>query len=370
MTTENDILGFNPQDLSVFNENSQKPQSQGNPLIYKTRPADSVSEDGHYYATIKVVYNPFSPKQSFLEQQSYGLQDAQGWFTVISSLTINDTSCPIFKAWKKCHFAKKDENKALWQQAASKDEGGRALFDKRFARYCVIQVIEDKNQPNLEGKFMFWKLPKSIYDLITNRMNPSVESKKAPIPVMDYLFGRAIELEVVPGPGQPGDERYSRETKYIGEISEDVVTCVNPDSSPLLNDAEQAILDTYVDAMKKVWKEKDSEKRNEMKAEDDADPNTKELRSFYNEKIFPQIKKWCPNLLDELGYKEWDDNVKARVQKWIDIVLQGNNPAESNEAPEVINNVGVSETPTVTPDNDTTGPMFEQNNDSNEDLPF
>lgn len=371
MTTENDILGFDPQDLSVFHTEDQKPQSQGNPLIYKTRPADSVSEDHHYYSTIKVVYNPFNPKQSILDQQSYAIQDKDGWLTVVSSLTINDTSCPIFKAWKKCHFAKKEENLALWKQAAKEEEGGNQLFDKRYARYCVIQVLEDNNQPDLVGKFLFWKLPKSIYDLIQSRMNPSVESKKAPIPVMDYLFGRAIELEVVPGPGNPGEERYARETKYIGTLTEDVVSCVNPDGSPLLNDAEQAILNSYITAMSPVWREKDPVKRAELKAAVDADANTIELRKFYNEKIFPQIKQWCPNLIEQLGYKPWTPEVTARVQHWIDIVLAGNNPKDESNVPEGINNVGTtssepqsSATPAATQDT-----MFTPT-DTDGDLPF
>jgi len=334
--TEKDILGFDPQAL-FDNSNEQKPQTQKNSLIYKTRPIDSKSEDGVYRATIKIVYNPFSPKESILEQQSYAIHDSQGWLTVVSSLTVNDTSCPIFKAWKKCHYASKEDNYNLWKQAAKKEEGGNALFDKRFARYCVVQIIEDNNQPDLVGKFMFWKLPKSIYDVIKAKTNPSVESKKAPIPVMDYLFGRAIELEVTPGPGSQNDERYTRETKYIGEITEDVVTCINPDGSPLLDDEEQEILDTYVKSIRKVWKERDPEVRAKMHEEIDNDENTKKLREFYNEKVLPQIKSWCPNLIEELGYKEWSPEVKERVNKWINIVLQGNDPAVT-ETPEVLDN--------------------------------
>ena len=367
MATENDILGFDPQSLSVFNTEEKQSKSQGNPLIYKTRPADSVSDDGHYYATIKVVYNPFNPKQSTLDQQSYTIQDKDGWLTVVSSLTNNDTSCPIFKAWKKCHYS--DKGTTLWKQAAPEKDGGKALFDKRFARYCVVQVLEDKNQPELVGKFLFWKMPKTIYDLITTKMNPSKESGKAPIPVMDYLFGRAIEIEVIPGPGNPGDERYARETKYIAELSEDVVSCVAPDGSPLLNDEEQKILDKYVFDMMRVWKEKDIEKRESLKATVDADENTIALRKFYNEKIFPQIKQWCPNLIETLSYKEWDDTTKARVQKWIDIVLAGNDPRTVEEAPTVASTVGTeskAETPTPPVEN----PMFETEDTSTDDLPF
>ena len=98
--TENDILGFDPQSLSVFNQD-EKPQSQSNSLIYKTRPSDSVSEDGHYRCKIKIIYNPENPKKSFLEQQSYGIKykvdDKVNYLTAVSSLTIDDKSCPIFK---------------------------------------------------------------------------------------------------------------------------------------------------------------------------------------------------------------------------------------------------------------------------------
>ena len=32
-------------------------------------------------------------------------------------------------------------------------------------------------------------------------------------------------------------------------------------------------------------------------------------------------------MIEELGYKEWTDEQKARVQNWIDIVLKGEDPA-------------------------------------------
>lgn len=378
--TENDILGFDPTSLTAFNQQDQKSTSQGNSLIYKTSPKDSKSEDGHYYATIKIVYNPFNPKQSTLDQQSYALNDSQGWFTVVSSLTNNDTSCPIFKAWKKCHYTKKEDNFKLWAQAAPEKDGGKGLFDKRYTRYCVVQVLSDKNKPELEGKFLFWKMPLDVYNLIQNRMNPSKESGKAPIPVMDYLFGRALDIEVVPGPGRPGDERYARETKYMVQLSENVVSCVNPDGSPLLNDEEQEILDKYVFAMTKVWQEKDPAKREVMKAEIDANENTVALRKFYNEKIFPQIKSWCPNLIEQLGYKPWSPEVTARVQHWIDIVLAGNDPKTIDAAPAAAATVGTTSATTVTtnvastttvdsvPDAQANDTMFSAG--ASEDLPF
>lgn len=363
---ENDILGFNPQELSVYTQNDESQHSSGNSLIYKTRPTESVSKDGVYRSIIKIVYNPFNLKQSILEQQSYSMQDANGWFSAVSSLTVNDKSCPIFKAWKQCRYAEKDST--LWKQSEVK-----RLFDKRFARYVTVQILEDKNQPDLEGKFMFWKLPSSIYDIINAKMNPSEESKKAPIPVMDFLFGRAIDLEVNPGPDDPNaPERKTREVSYLCELSEDTVSCINPDGSPLLTSDEQAVLDNYTDAMLKVWKSKDPEQREKLLAEINADPNTLELRKLYA-KVLDQIKQWCPNLIEELGYKEWNDNLKQRVDNWIKVVLSGNDPKTYDPSlPGVVD--APSETPAASP-SPAPAPASSMattttTDDSDDDLPF
>lgn len=360
---ENEILGFDPTSLSVFNQ-EETSKKQFNSNLYRMRPSEAKSDDGVYRATIKVIYNPFDLRQSILEQQSYGLQDAQGWFTVVSSLTINDLNCPIFKAWKKCHYAEKGS--ALWKQAASVAEGGNGLFDKRFGRYVTIQVISDKNHPELEGKYMLWKMPRSIWDVINAKMNPAAESMKAPIPVMDFLFGRALDIEVIPGPKDPAHpEREARETKYMCELTDDVVSCVNPDGSPLLNDSEQDILDEYVRQMSKVWRSRSAEERAQLTAEINANENTKQLRTLYA-RVLEEIKKVCPDLNKELSYHEWSDDVKERVQRWIDIVLEGNVPAASGQAPEAAKTVDTPVTSTV----ETTTAAAPAAQDNDDDLPF
>jgi hypothetical protein len=365
MMTENDVLGFDPSQLTVFNQTEQK-TSNADPLIYRPRPADSVAEDGVYRATIKVIYNPFDLKNSVIEQQAYSMQDEKGWFQAVSSLTVNDTNCPIFKAWKKCRYA--DEGSALWKQQAGADKGGNQMFDKRFTRYVTIQVLEDENKPDLVGKYLFWKLPKSIWDIINAKMNPS-DAKKASIPVMDFLFGRAIELEVQPGPGKPGEERYTRETKYVGEFSDEVVSCVNPDGSSMLNDDETEVLDTYVTKMNKVWKSKDAETRTALLEEVNADPNTAALKKIYK-RVLDNIKTVCPNLTEHLGYKEWNDELKERVNRWIEVVLSGNNPATVNSAPAALTEQTTAPEPAQTHGGSTATFDSFGADDDDTDLPF
>ena len=313
---ENEILGFDP--TTVFDSGDSSNNSSSN--IYKTKPADSKSKDGVYRSTIKVIFNPYDFRRSFLEQTSYGLTDKDGWFSVVSSLTNEDKSCPIFTAWKKCRYAPKDS--ILYKQFET--EG---LFDKRFARYCLIQVMEDENQPDLQGRYMLWKLPKSILDLIQSKQNPAVESKKAPIPVMDYLVGYSIDLEVRPGPDDPAHpERKQRETKYYGEFSNNIVPCTNPDGSPILNDEERAVIEEYVTAMQEVWESKDREFRDAKKVEITHQPFFPKVSEIYR-RVTEDIKSWSPNLKEELGYKPWTPEETERVNNWIKLVLEGKNPA-------------------------------------------
>lgn len=329
--TETDVLGFNPQDLFNNNgDNNSSSQDPKNSILYHTRPKDSVSEDGHYRAKIKIIYNPEAPKASFLEQQSYGLQDTDGFFNVISSLTIDDKSCPVFTSWKKCRYSEKGSE--LYNQALTKDQGGKGLYDKRFARYVLVQIIKDKNQPDLVGSFKIWKLPTSIYNLLQNAMNPSEESGKMAIPVLDYLFGRTISIDVAPGPDDPKNpQRKTREIAYTGDISKNATSCINPDGSPLLNDEEQEILDAYVKKISEAWdmecEDKDEiEERNALVAKVNSSDEYKALIPIYS-KVFNQIKEWAPKL-DSFSYKPWSSQVSERVDHWIKIVESGNDPAK------------------------------------------
>lgn len=367
--TENDVLGFNPQDL-FKQEDESKTKKYVNPNIYKMKPAESVDEDGIYRATIKVVYNPFNRTQSFLEQQSYGLNDARGFFEVVSALTLNNEesrNCPIFKAWKKCRYS--EEGSVLWRQQAKLEEGGKALFDKRQARYCIVQILEDKNQPDLVGSFKIWKIPSSIYKLIKQKQDPT-DPKKAAIPVMDYLFGRSIDIEVYPGPDDKANpQRKTREIDYRGEISEDEVSCINPDGSPLLTTDENEILETYISAMKKVWKSKDPDERAKLLEEVLSDANTEKFRTIYA-RVLEQIKGWSPDL-SSMGYKEWSPEVKARVQSWIDVVLSGNDPksvsVDGANTPKIPEGTATTNTQTETKSTETSSASVESGDD---DLPF
>lgn len=357
------ILNFNPMQLSNFSKVADHSASNSN--VYRPRPADARSEDGVYRSVIKVIYNPHDFQASIIEQQSYNMHDDRGYFNVVSSLTNGDLSCPIFKAWKKCRYA--EDGSDLHNQC---DKG---LFDKSFSRYVTIQVIEDKNKPELEGNYMVWKMPKAVWDIIQTKMTPAPEARKAPIPVMDFLVGRAIELEVTPGPDDPAHpERKTREIKYnTSSVTDDIMSCTNPDGSSLLTDEQQEILNTYIADMSKVWKEKDPKKRKEYLDEVNTKENTQAFSKFYTEEIIPKIQSFAPNVKEECGYKPWSEEVTARVNRWINIVLSGNDPAITTSDVSASDTI-VSSINTEAVSSPTPAPVIDTNNSDmvEDDLPF
>lgn len=329
------ILDFDPRKLVQPTENSSS-RSYDDGMTYKCNPKLSKSDDGHYRATIKVIYNPHNIADSVVERQVYSMNDENGWFEAVSALSNNSFDCPIFKAWLPL-YRSKDPEQQRWANPQAK--GGTGWFNKRTERWVTIQVIEDKNQPELQGKYMLWKIPTFVWKLIDNKQAPSVESGKPSIPVMDFLIGRAVSLEVTPGPDDPSDPtRKNREIKYdLTELTEDPVACTNPDGSSLLTDEQEEILEKYLSCLKKIWKERDVEKRNKMYEELANNDITKKFSSFYDGGIVETIASFCPNVKEERQYKPWDDALTDRVSKWLAKVTKGIDPQQVvNTAAETV----------------------------------
>jgi hypothetical protein len=200
--TIDSLMGFDPQNLEVFQE---KPKQSQNANVYRTNPKLSKAEDGHYRSKIRVIYNPYNVKNSIVPQATYAMTDTDGFFMVKSMLGNGDRNCPIFKSWKKLWFSGDDQKK----------EWARKMYEKNESQWVLVQILEDDNQPELVGQVKVMKLPKTIYTKMEAKMNPSKESKKSPVPVLDWLIGLPLEMDVTPGPDDPKNpERKQRESSY------------------------------------------------------------------------------------------------------------------------------------------------------------
>ena len=307
-----DILGFNPKDLSAFQEKGPKTD----PNIYKTNPKDAKSDDGVYRAKVKILLNPKSPKESIVSQATYWLNSMDGSRQVRSSLSEGDKNCPLFRCWKRLWFSG-DENKKAF---------AKKIFDKNESQWVLVQILEDENKPELVGQFRIMKLAKDIYEKLVAKMNPSPSSGKQPYPVMDYVIGLALELEVQPGPDDPSaPERKQREISYSLSQFGDYATCISTDGKPLLTEEEIELVDTYVSAINDMQNGKTQKKKQEGAAT--------------IEKVKPQIRpiyqKVCDYVADNLkdvvtgqpldlqkycGYQPWDEQTRAFVDRFIEMV--------------------------------------------------
>ena len=314
MSYVDDIMGFDPTNLDAFQEPVQTASYDAN--IYKTNPVKfSKSEDGHYRAKIKAIYNPNDPKKSIVHQATYFIKDEEGSLLVRSKLGNGDKSCPLFTSWKKLWFTE-DQEKKDW---------ARKMYDKSESDWVLVQVLEDENQPELVGKFLAMKLPKSIYEKMIAKMKPSPESKKAPIPVMDYLVGLPIELDVKPGPDDKNaPERKQREISYdLCEFDTEYAPIIQVNGEPLFTDEELEQIDAFVTARAEVTKGKSAAKREAaQKQVEEMMPAIKELYKKATDYVLAN----SIDLVKECGYQEWDEATATRVQKWIDSVAKLQDP--------------------------------------------
>lgn len=348
----NEIMDFNPQDLNVFTE----PQKQNfNDSIYKCNPKDSISEDGHYRSRIRVLYNPFNVKQSIVQQCKYAMRDINGFFMVNSKLANGDRSCPIFSSWKKLWFSG-DENKKEW---------ARKMYDKSESQWVLVQVLEDQNKPELVGQIKVMKLPKAIFNKMVAKMNPSQESKKQPIPIMDYLIGLPLEMDVVPGPDDPkSPERKNREISYdLSDFDTEYAPIIKIDGTPLFEDSELELIDSYVNNRNEFFKAKTEAKK--QAAQKRIEEDSSKVKELYN-KAMEYLKENALNLEDECGYKEWNEELKSRVNNWIELVADMKDPSTTiNTSQPVTSSEPKSEASTNAQSVD----IFSGVNDDN-DLPF
>ena len=315
-----EVMGFDPSAV-VFNEPEQRSYDAN---IYKTNPKDSKSEDGNYRSRVRVIYNPANPKDSIVHQATYFLKSADGGLLVRSRLGNGPSDplykeCPLFKAWKKIWFASNDP-----VEKAKNQDRAKSIFDKSEGDYVLVQVLEDENKPDLVGKFMAMKLPKVIKDKLEARMKPSKESKKTPYPVMDYVIGLELNMDVTPGPDDPSNpSRKQREISYNLCDFGDYAPIIKTDGTPLFNDEEIELIDSYVTAIKDSTSAKTETKR--KAAADQLEALRPQLRPLY-EIAFNYVKENAFDIREDQGWKEWDEQTTKKVNQWIEIVLAGKDP--------------------------------------------
>lgn len=363
-----EVMSIDPSEVVTAFQSTQSSTSNANTNIYKTNPVNSVSEDGNYHSRIRVLLNPYDFKHSIVHSARYAMRDAQGFFQVTSSLSVGDKNCPIFKGWKQLWYAKVPDpnNPSEMIEDTTKKAWARKMFQKNEADWVLVQIIEDENQPELAGQFKLMKLPKSIMNRLQAKMNPS-DPKKMKQPLMDYLFGSVLDMNVQPGPDDPkAPERKQREISYdLCDFDTDIQPVIKTDGTQLFTDEELEIIEEYNNANIEMVKAKTQVKR------DDAERKKAELkdkvRSLYA-KAVEYLRTYALNPVDECSYNPWTPDVTERVNHWLEKVLNMEDPSNGLSA-TVESSAGTVEPVSATVQQTANTDAFDSS-DGDDDLPF
>ena len=146
-------------------------------------------KDNVYECLIRFLPNPKDLKHPIIKKYTYWLEDEafniRGYFDSLSSI---GQECPIVdKYWK----LKKSGNAMLESIADEK-------LNRKEQYASLVQIIKDPQNPDLEGKIMVYKFPKTVFKFIDEKLNPPtsrVTGQADPvINVFDLFQGRDFNL--------------------------------------------------------------------------------------------------------------------------------------------------------------------------------
>ena len=175
-------------NLDIFNLDAEAfvtktaQQGGGKDLeFYKPYPEDG--KDGVYKSLIRFVPNPANPAKSKIHKYYVYLNDpvSGNSFSVDCPSTVGKKSILKDLFWKL-----KNSHSAADQELSKK-------FSRKEDYYSLVQIVQDKNKPELEGKVMIFKFGKKLNDLIEAQLQPEYGDACNPY---DLFEGREFAVHV------------------------------------------------------------------------------------------------------------------------------------------------------------------------------
>lgn len=174
-------------NLDIFNLDAEafvtKPAQQGEKDLEFYKPYPEDGKDGVYKSLIRFVPNPVDPSKSKIHKYYVYLNDpvSGNGFSVDCPSTVGKKSILKDLFWKL-----KNSHSAADQELSKK-------FSRKEDFYSLIQVVQDKNKPELEGKIMIFKFGKKLNDMIEAQLQPEYGDPCNPY---DLFEGREFAVSV------------------------------------------------------------------------------------------------------------------------------------------------------------------------------
>ena len=174
-----------------------------------------MDKTGNGYAVIRFLPAPDGEDLPWVKLYSHAFQGPGGWY-IENSLTTTGGKDPV-----------SEYNRELWNSGIDADKETVRKQKRKLSFYANIYVVQDKANPQNEGKVFLYKFGKKIFDKIMEAMQPEYEDETAINP-FDFWQGANFKLKL---------------KKVAGYWNYDSSEFAAP--SPLLDD---------VDALEALWK--------------------------------------------------------------------------------------------------------------------
>jgi hypothetical protein len=164
------------------------------------KPYSENGKDGVYKSLIRFVPNPAEPAKSKIHKYYVYLKDPVSGdsFSADCPSTVGKKSVLKDLFWK------------LKQSHSAADQELSKNFSRKEDYYTLIQIVADKNKPELEGKVMLWKFGKKVNDMIENQLKPEYGEACNPY---DLFSGKLFAVHV----RKVGDWNNYDMCQFVGE---------------------------------------------------------------------------------------------------------------------------------------------------------
>jgi hypothetical protein len=142
-----------------------------------------MDKTGNGYAVIRFLPAPDGEELPWAKMYSHAFQGPGGWY-IENSLTTNGGKDPV-----------SEYNRELWNSGLDSDKDTVRKQKRKLSYYANIYVVQDKANPQNEGRVFLYKFGKKIFDKVMEAMQPEFEDE-TPINPFDFWQGANFKLKL------------------------------------------------------------------------------------------------------------------------------------------------------------------------------
>ena len=142
-----------------------------------------IDKSGNGYAVIRFLPPPNDEEMAWAKIFNHGFQGPGGWY-IENSLTTIGQKDPLA-----------EYNSTLWNSGIEANKEIARKQKRRLTYFSNIYVVEDKANPQNEGKVFLFRYGKKIFDMVSSMANPEFEDETQ-VDVFNFWEGANFKLKI------------------------------------------------------------------------------------------------------------------------------------------------------------------------------